>query len=97
MVLIYKVYDLLLRDHLAIDSHSLTEVAQVGRGKQTGTIACLLQDRGEHMRYRALAIGAGNVDRKVVTLRITQVATEGCHTLQSWFVSTYALLLKRGH
>ena len=44
-----KLHHTLLRDHLPIDTHTLTKILQVRRGEQTHTIARVLKYRGEHM------------------------------------------------
>ena len=87
LVLIYKVYDLLLGNHLAIDAYALAEVYEVWRGEETCAVASLLKNRGEHMRYRALAISACYVDSVVVALWVAQVLAERCDTLKAWLVS----------
>ena len=94
LIFIYEVGDLLLGYHLAIDTDTLTEVAQVRRGIESRLVSRLLQYRSEHIRYRALAVGAGNVDDKVVTLWIAELAAKLRHTLQSGLVGGCSMCLK---
>ena len=48
---------------LAVDAHALARLVYVGRGQQQGVRAGGAQDRLDHRGGRALALGAGDVDR----------------------------------
>ena len=57
---------LLFGDHFVIDLDALAEIDDIGRDKQPDLVARLLQNKGEHRRDRALAVGTGNVDELLV-------------------------------
>ena len=97
LVAVHKIDNLLLGNHLAIHSDALTEVGQVGRGEQARMIARLLQHRRQHIRHRALAVGAGNMNYKVVALWVANRTAKLRNTLQARFVGIASDLLERRH
>ena len=96
-VAIDKIDHLLLRNHLAIHTNTLTEVGQMRRSEQARLISRLLQNCSQHIRYRALAVGTCNVNHKVVALWIAYRTTELGDALQARFVGITSDMLKRRH
>ena len=94
MKLLDEACDLVLRDHLAVDTDALTEVDKVRRREQAHAIAIELQHRRQHVRDRALAIGSGNVDDAIVAMRMPEKRVQITAGLQSWLIATSALSLK---
>ena len=71
-VLTHKVNHRLLRYHSSVDAYPLTEINEVWRGVEPHLVACLLQDGGEEVGYRPLAVGAGNMDATELALRMAE-------------------------
>ena len=95
-IALHKTDNLLLRYHLSIDPYSLSEIFQVRRGEKTHTIARLLKHRCQHMRGRALAVGASDVDGVVVVVGVAQQTTKLLNTLQTRLIGCRTNLLERG-
>ena len=62
----------LIRDHFAVDLHSLVKAVKVRRGKQSRAVAGGVQDRGENRRGRAFAVRAGDMNELERLLRIAE-------------------------
>ena len=62
--------DLLVGNLLAVDLHALVEADNVWRRVQSGAVARLLKNRGQHRRGGALAVGSGDVDELQLLLRV---------------------------
>ena len=73
-----KVDDRTLGYHLAIDSDTLAEVDEVGRGVEAHFVAGFLEDGGEKMGDGAFAVGAGDMDAAEAALGVA----EGGHEVE---------------
>jgi len=71
-----------LRNHTPVDPYSLAQRNQVRGSEQSGLVAGLLQNRGQHRGRGALAVGPGQMDRSVAILRRTDVGQEAGDILQ---------------
>jgi len=63
-------------DGLSVDADALAERDEVRRGVQADAVASGLEDRGEHRRHRALAVGAADLDQPVPLLGAAQRVEE---------------------
>ena len=68
----YEAHDLLAGHQLPVDLDPLAEIAVVGRGIEPGEVAGPLQRPCQKVSGRALAIGAGQVDRAEAAFRMVQ-------------------------
>ena len=57
-----QLADIRIGDLFAVDLNALVEADEIRRGVQTGLVARLAQDGGDHRAGRALAVGAGHMD-----------------------------------
>ena len=84
-----------LRNLHAIDTDSLAEIVQVGRGEESRAESRRLQHRRDDVRGRALAVRARDVDRGVVAVRTTEVGHKALDTVESRFIGVASRVLKR--
>ena len=84
-----------LRNLHTIDTDSLAEIVQVGRGEESRAESCRLQHRRDDVRGRALAVRARDVDRGVVAVRTTEVGHKALDTVESRFIGVAPRVLKR--
>ena len=71
-----------LGNGLAVDADALAERDEMRRGVEPDPVAGGFQDRGEHRRYRALAVGAPDLDQPVSLLGAAQRVEEPLDSLE---------------
>ena len=77
-----QLADILVGDLLAVDLNALVEADQIRRGIQAGPVACLAQDGRDHRAGRALAVGAGHMDKFALPLGMAHHVEQGADALQ---------------
>ena len=90
----HKVDDELLVHTNAVHPDALAEVHQVGRGVEPHLVACRLQDGGEGVRYRALAVGSRHMDGLEPLVGMAKTLVEGMGVGQALLISTSPNLLE---
>ena len=90
VVLVHEVHHLLLGNHFTVHADAFAEILQVGRREEARAVAGLLEHCGDDVRHGPFAVGAGDVDREEVPLRVAQMAAECGDAFQSRFVGRSA-------
>ena len=67
---------LVVADRLAVRGHPLVDPLEVGAGVRADGQALGHQQSGDHLRRRALAVRAGDVDDRVGPLRVAHRADD---------------------
>ena len=80
--------DLLFGQQPPVDLHPLAQLDEVRRRIEAGPPAGSVQDGVEHGRHRSLAIGAGDVDYGIPSLRMVQRFDEHPHPVDAKFHPT---------
>jgi len=80
-----EIGDILLVYHLTVNSDTFSEIHQMGRGEDAGSIASLSKDGIEEGGSGAFAIGAGDMDRGESSFRVIEVFEKYRYIFQSQF------------
>ena len=73
----------LARDRLVAHAHPLSKGVQVRRRVQRGPVTGRAQDRFDHRRGGAFAFGAGDMDRRVGSLRAAKSRQQVAHPIEA--------------
>src|SRR5262249_53390730 len=73
-----------LGNRLAVDADALAKRDQMRRGVETDLVAVGFQDRGEHRRHRALAVGTTDLDQPIALLGPAQRVQQALDPLEPW-------------
>ena len=93
-LLLHKVDDTLLGNHLSVDADTLAEVYEMGRGIESYLVAGLLENGCDAVRARAFAVGTGDMDRLISSVRMSKMFIQGLRRLEPWLISSGTDVLK---
>src|SRR5205814_792869 len=79
----------------AVDPDALAEVDQVRRGEEPGAESGLAQHALDHRAGRALAVGAGDMDRAEAALRIAERPEQGARAVEAQLVAPALQAIER--
>ena len=94
MPIFRPIDDILLFDGFAIDAYALAEIDKVGRSEESHAITSGLQDGSQQMRGGTYAVGTGNVDGAIATMRMTQEVVHGFAAFESGLIGMGSLTLE---
>src|SRR5690606_14594882 len=96
LVACYKFRDKIFRNINTVYFYAFPEILKVRRGVQAGLVTGFLQYRCQHMTYRTLSVGAGNMNGSYLFFRISKMVTEIPDIVQFVFKGCLSLLLVHG-
>ena len=80
--LLHELCERLAGDRLETHTYTLDDAVKVRRSVEAGPVALGRQDRRDHRRRAPLALGAGDVHRRNLQVRVAQGLHEQTHSLE---------------
>ena len=96
-MIVDEIHHVLLRNHLAVNSDTLTEINEMRGRVESDPITGFLQDGGNRVRARSFTVRSGDVNGSEQTVRMSEMLIEKVRVFQSFLICCSSHILKHGN